>query len=126
MPMRRQWNVLSVTAISFLLLISSCKTTREIPKPDFSKLTEDFVYGSLALSPAAATQAGYHEHEGVKLDAKLDAFSPEGLEAARKVYADFKEWLAAMDPQSLAPEERAEYQINQSAIALSLRDLQTV
>ncbi len=41
-------------------------------QPDFTKLTDEFAYGSLALSPVAATSAGYHEHHGVKLDEKLD------------------------------------------------------
>ena len=53
--------------------------TPEKQTPDFSKLTEDFVYGSLALSPVSATQAGYHEHQGVKLDEKIDDFSASAL-----------------------------------------------
>ena len=99
---------------------------QEKQKPDFSKLTEDFVYGSLALSPVSATQAGYHEHQGVKLDEKLDDFSPSGVEASRKFYAGFKDRLAAIDQQTLSAEERADYQIMQNAIELSLLDLQQV
>jgi len=94
--------------------------------PDFSKLTEDFVYGSLALSPVSATQAGYHEHQGVKLDEKLDDFSPSGIEAARKFDAGFHDRLAAIDQQALSAEERADYQIIENAIELSLLDLQQI
>jgi uncharacterized protein (DUF885 family) len=95
-------------------------------KPDFSKLTEDFVYGSLALSPVSATQAGYHEHQGVRLDEKLDDFSPSGVEATRKFYAGFRDRLASIDQQALSAEERADYQIIQNAIDLTLLDLQQI
>jgi uncharacterized protein (DUF885 family) len=106
--------------------MAGCKMTPEKQIPDFSKLTEDFVYGSLALSPVSATQAGYHEHQGVKLDEKLDDFSPSGIEAARKFDAGFHDRLAAIDQQVLSAEERADYQIIENAIELSLLDLQQI
>jgi uncharacterized protein (DUF885 family) len=106
--------------------MAGCKMTPEKQIPDFSKLTEDFVYGSLALSPVSATQAGYHEHQGVKLDEKLDDFSPSGIEAARKFDAGFHDRLAAIDQQALSAEERADYQIIENAIELSLLDLQQI
>ena len=100
--------------------------TPEKQKPDFSKLTEDFVYGSLALSPVSATQAGYHEHKGVRLDEKLDDFSSSGVETGRKFYTGFHERLATIDPQMLSAEERADYQIIQNAVDLSLLDFQQI
>jgi uncharacterized protein (DUF885 family) len=106
--------------------MAGCKMPEEKQKPDFSKLTEDFVYGSLSLSPVSATQAGYHEHQGVRLDEKLDDFSPSGVEAARKFYAGFRDRLASIDQQALSVEERADYQIIQNAIELSLLDLQQI
>src|SRR6266849_9868531 len=126
MPMRLKRNASSIAAVVFLLLACGCKTAPENQKPDFSKLTEDFVYGSLALAPTAATQAGYHEHQGVRLDAKLEDYSPAGVEAARKFYSDFKDRLAAIDQQALSAEERADYLIIQNAIDLSLQDLQQI
>jgi uncharacterized protein (DUF885 family) len=119
-------NTISVAALAFIFLMAGCKMTQEKPKPDFSKLTEDFVYGSLALSPVSATQAGYHEHQGVRLDEKLDDFSAPGIEASRKFYAGFHDRLAAIDPQALSAEERADYQIIQNAVDLSLLDLQQI
>jgi len=106
--------------------MAGCKMNQEKQKPDFSKLTEDFVYGSLALSPVSATQAGYHEYQGVRLDEKLDDFSTSGVEASRKFYAGFHDQLAAIDPQALSAEERADYQTIQNAIDLSLLDLQQI
>ena len=119
-------NTISVAALAFIFLLAGCKMTQEKQKPDFSKITEDFVYGSLALSPVSATQAGYHEHQGVRLDEKLDDFSASGIEASRKFYAGFHDQLAAIDPQTLSPEERADYQIIQNAADLSLLDLQQI
>jgi len=118
--------MMSVALTGFIILIAGCKMAPEKQMPDFSKLTEDFVYGSLALSPVSATQAGYHEHQGVKLDEKLDDFSPSGIEAARKFDAGFHDRLAAIDQQALSAEERADYQIIENAIELSLLDLQQI
>ncbi len=119
-------NMISVALTGFIILMTGCKMTPEKQMPDFSKLTEDFVYGSLALSPVSATQAGYHEHQGIKLDEKLDDFSPSGIEAARKFDAGFHDRLAAIDQQALSAEERADYQIIENAIELSLLDLQQI
>src|SRR5437879_10293578 len=119
-------NMMSVALTGFIILIAGCKMTPEKQMPDFSRLTEDFVYGSLALSPVSATQAGYHEHQGIKLDEKLDDFSPSGIEAARKFDAGFHDRLAAIDQQALSAEERADYQIIENAIELSLLDLQQI
>ena len=119
-------NMISVALTGFIILIAGCKMTPEKQMPDFSKLTEDFVYGSLALSPVSATQAGYHEHQGIKLDEKLDDFSPTGIETARKFDAGFHDRLAAIDQQALSAEERADYQIIENAIELSLLDLQQI
>src|SRR6266404_6205414 len=107
-----------------LLTLTGCKMPGE--QQDFSKLTEEFVYGSLALSPVSATVAGYHEHQGVRLDEKLDDFSPGGVDATRKFDAEFKDRLAAIDQQTLSAEERADYQIIQNAVDLSWLDLQQI
>jgi uncharacterized protein (DUF885 family) len=125
-PVRLPRNTICVAALAFIFPMAGCKMTQEKQKPDFSKLTEDFVYGSLALSPVSATQAGYHEHQGVRLDEKLDDFSAPGIEASRKFYAGFHDQLAAIDPQTLSAEERADYQIIQNAVDLSLLDLQQI
>src|SRR5690349_20383957 len=124
--MWRTRNAISFVLVVIVFLSAGCKMNQQKSKPDFSKLTEDFVYGSLALSPVSATQAGYHEHQGVRLDEKLDDFSPTGIEAARKFYAGFRDRLSAIDQQTLSAEERADYQIIQNAIELSLLDLQQI
>lgn len=93
---------------------------------DLSKLTDDFVYGSLALSPVSATAAGYHEHHGVKLDEKLDDFSPAGILEQAQFYSGFRDRLALIKPETLTAEERADYQILQNQIDLSVLDLREI
>jgi uncharacterized protein (DUF885 family) len=93
---------------------------------DFSKLTEEFVYGSLALSPVSATVAGYHEHQGVRLDEKLDDYSSIGIHEQRQFYSSFRDRLALIKPETLAPEERADFQIIQNQVELALLDLNLI
>src|SRR5580765_603319 len=51
---------------------------------DFERLTDDFTRSVLAFSPVAATQAGYHEHNGMALDEAIDDFSPAGIDTQRR------------------------------------------
>jgi uncharacterized protein (DUF885 family) len=93
---------------------------------DFPKLTEEFVYGSLAISPVSATAAGYHEHHGVRLDEKLDDFSPGGIQEQRQFFSGFRDRLALVKQEALMPEERADYQIIQNQVELALLDLNQI
>ena len=124
--MKLSLRTISRTAIIVAFFLADCKVHQGKQAVDFSKLTEDFVYGSLALSPVSATQAGYHEHAGVRLDERLDDFSAAGIEKERKFYAGFHDRLAGIDPRSLSVEDRADYQIIQNAINLSLLDLREI
>src|SRR6516164_8784975 len=65
-----------ILCLCFLLGSCSMSKTKSSSAGDFTKLTEDFVYGTLALSPITATQAGYHIHQGVALDETLDDMGP--------------------------------------------------
>jgi uncharacterized protein (DUF885 family) len=114
----------SVCLVACIAITSSCKMPGE--RQDFSKTTEDFVYGSLALSPVSATSAGYHEHHGVRLDERLDDLSGGGIQEQRQFYFEFRDRLALIKPESLAPEERADYQIIQNQVDLALLDLRRI
>ena len=50
---------------------------------DFEPVRSDFVYGSLALSPVSATQAGYHYYKQLPLDEMLDDYSQAGVQGQR-------------------------------------------
>jgi uncharacterized protein (DUF885 family) len=103
------------------LWMTGCKMPGE--QQDFSKLTEEFVYGSLALSPVSATVAGYHEHQGVRLDEKLDDYGPVGIQDQRRFFSGFRDRLALIKPETLGQEEQADYQIIQNQVELALLDL---
>lgn len=113
---------------AFCFVLGSCAVNKsESPNANsFSKLTEDFVYGSLALSPIAATQAGYHMHNGASLDDKLDDMSPSGMAAQRSFYTGIQSRIAALDPKSLDKEQTADLDIINGNIALSLLELDTI
>ncbi|MGD0435732.1 MAG: DUF885 domain-containing protein [Bryobacteraceae bacterium] len=124
--MRPLPNCAVLLATASISLLTSCKMPGE--QQDLSKLTEDFVYGSLAVSPVSATSAGYHEHNGVKLDEKIDDYSSGGLQEQRQFYSGFRERLALIKQDALSAEERADYQIleNQTDLALlELREIQS-
>jgi uncharacterized protein (DUF885 family) len=121
-----EWDrpIAGLACIGLLLLMTGCKMPGE--QQDFSKLADEFVYGSLALSPVSATISGYHEHQGIRLDEKLDDFSPGGIQEQRQFFSGFRERLALIKPETLAPEERADYQIVQNQVELSLLDLNSI
>jgi uncharacterized protein (DUF885 family) len=114
----------AAVACSGLLFLSGCKMPGK--QQDFSKLTEDFVYGSLALAPVSATIAGYHEHHGIRLDEKLDDYSPAGIQEQRQFYSGFRDQLALIKPETLAAEERADHEIIQNQVELALLDLNRI
>jgi uncharacterized protein (DUF885 family) len=118
----------AVAGISMILLSGACSTS----KPDaekssaFDKLTADFVYGGLALSPVSATQAGYHSHNGVALDETLDDFSAAGIAAQRAAIAGFQTRIAGLDPKTLDAEQAADLDIMKSNLGLSLLELDSI
>ena len=116
--------MLCLFGLVLAVFMPGCKMPGE--RQDFSKLSEDFVYGSLALSPVSSTAAGYHEHQGIRLDEKLDDYSPGGIQDQRQFYSGFRERLALIKPETLAPEERADYQIVQNQVELALLDLNRI
>lgn len=96
-------------------------------RPDFAKLSNEFVYGSLALSPVYATSAGYRQHDGMRLDEMLDDFSRSGLQRQHTFYSGMRaRFEESVDPARLAPEDRADYDIISDQISLALLELETI
>jgi uncharacterized protein (DUF885 family) len=124
--MRQLLNVAFVVATASLLCMTSCKQPVAPAKPDLSSLTDDFVYGSLALSPVSATSAGYHEHKGTQLDDQIDDFSAAGIDQQHKFYSDFHNRLAAIQQDALSAEDRADYQIIDNSVNLALLELDKI
>jgi uncharacterized protein (DUF885 family) len=119
------------------VLIMSCQATP--PKPssssasssgspgaDFEKLSADFTYGTLALSPSSATQAGYHEHNGRSLDDALDDYSAAGLDQQRQFLAGIEARIAALNAGALDREQQADLQIIRNNVGLARLELDTI
>lgn len=92
------------------------------PKPGAVALVDDFVYGSLALSPVAATAAGYHRHNGRVLDTELDDFSPAGVAKLLSFNRGILQRIAALDSSKLDAEQRADLDILKNGAGLALFD----
>lgn len=95
------------------------------PDEPLEKLTQEFVYTSLANAPVAATQVGYHRHGAIELDSLLDDFSPASIEKQRRWLQDFRLRLQRSE-QPLRPEDRADADIIHDQISLSLLELQSI
>ncbi len=120
---------LTATAAGTIFMIGCKQPARQADQPakqNISTLTDDFVYGSLALSPVSATSAGYHEHNGVHLDEEIDDFSSQGIDQQHKFYSDFHNRLSGIRQDSLSPEDRADFQTTDSQVNLALLDLDQI
>ena len=93
---------------------------------DFDKLTEDFLYGSLALSPVSATGVGYHVHKGVPLDELVDDYSAGGLDQQRNFYNDFQLRAAALDVSNLDKEQRVDLDMMKNNVDSAILELNTL
>jgi len=112
------------TAVALLGAMSAC--SRSNPSMEFEKLTQDFLYGSLAQSPVSATGVGYHLHNGVPLDELVDDFSAGGLDQQRTFYKDFQMRVAALDVSKLDKEQRVDLDMMKSNTDLALLELDTI
>lgn len=97
----------------------------------FSKLAEQFMYDSLALSPVSASYAGYHKRTDprtgrvIELDAILDDVSPASTQEQIKFYRDWQHrFRSEVDPKKLNVEDQADWRLIDDNIALSLLQLE--
>jgi uncharacterized protein (DUF885 family) len=96
------------------------------PGNQFEQLVDDFVFGTLALSPASATGVGYHIHHGTVLDDLLDDFSPAGIAASRSLLHDIEARIAKLDTASLDAEQRADVDIMHDALGATRLELDEI
>jgi uncharacterized protein (DUF885 family) len=115
--------------LSYIAVLASALMTGcggPAPGPSFDSLTEEFVYGTLALSPASATQSGYHQHKDVNLDEALDDFSAQSIASQRQFYIDFRGRLNKWNAAGLSPEQRADFEIVSDQISEGLLELDSI
>jgi uncharacterized protein (DUF885 family) len=93
---------------------------------EFEQLVDDFVFGTLALSPTSATGAGYHVHHGASLDDLLDDFSPAGIAASQSLLHDIEGRIARFESVSLDAEQRADLDIMRDAVGESRLELDEI
>ena len=92
----------------------------------FNQVVDDFVFGSLALSPVTASTAGYHQHKGEMLEDELDDFSAAGIKATLTLQRSIEARIAKLDPKWLTPEQRADIEIMLNAIHATRLDIESV
>src|SRR5882762_7238022 len=110
-------------AVSVAVLISGLSPARATPTDlQFNQVVEDFVFGTLSLSPTTATGIGYHKHQGAALDDLLEDFSPAGIKASLKLLSDIETRIAKLDAKSLSAEQRADIDIMHDAIEATRLD----
>jgi hypothetical protein len=92
-------------------------------KPDaFLDTAQEFLLAQLALSPVEATQAGYHSHRGVSLDALLDDAAPQSIRAQHQLLEEAQRCFASF-PKDLSPEDEADLALLRDSIDSSLFQL---
>jgi uncharacterized protein (DUF885 family) len=106
--------------LSLVLFAVGCGKS---PSQKLTALSEEFVYGSLAFSPSAATAAGLHQYQKQNLDEMLDDFGAQNLARQRTFHEKFRSRLADLNARELTAEDRADLTILQDQIALNLLDL---
>jgi uncharacterized protein (DUF885 family) len=113
-------------------LVAQTSNTSEA-NAKFAKLSEEFVHETLALSPSAASQAGYHQHvdpktgKTIALDALLDDVSAAGMTEQRSVYSQWRERFRRETPlASLGTEDAADWQLIDDQIALNLLEFDRI
>jgi hypothetical protein len=100
--------------------------TRDSTLTGFPALASDFVFTSLAFSPASATQAGLHDwtdpYTGKRahLDSLLDNFSSHAIEKQRVYFMGVQSRLAAIDRAHLDAQTQADYDVVANAAAFAL------
>src|SRR5438034_2919190 len=114
-------------AIVLFAAVLSTSCGQRMTKQSFTDVEDEFIYTSLAFTPVAATSAGYHQHQGVKLDAELDDFSQAGLDRQRNFYKSLRYRLGdAVSGKQLSPEDRADSLIIRDQIELALLELNEI
>ncbi len=114
---------------AFNVAILSCGLSLAQAEPgdqQFSRVVDDFVFGSLALSPVTASTVGYHKHHGEMLEDQLDDFSAAGIKASINLQRDIEARIEKLDPNVLNAEQRADIDIMRDAIQATRLDIEEV
>ena len=99
----------------------------------FAQMCDEFVKDSLALTPATASEVGYHQHtdaktgKTIRLDAQLDDVSPQAMAVQVRFYRQWRQRFQSETPVSrLNAQDAADYRLIDDQIALNLLELETI
>lgn len=93
----------------------------------FAKLSEQFMYESLARSPNLATGSGYHKHvddksgKTIELDSELDDFSLGWMQDQLKFFQNWRQkFVSELDIEKLDEQDAADWKLIDGQIASNL------
>lgn len=110
-----------------LLCWTGCAPAPAPKAASIAPLVEEFVHGALSYSPVAAAAAGLHSRNGVSFDEALDQFDSASLAKYRQFLVGFRARLdKEINPETLGPEDHADYDIMTGQIRLALLELDTL
>ena len=113
-----------LAVLPLLLMAGAC--AKKVGPAEFEALRSEFVYETLALSPVSATAAGYHQHQGRKLDEELDDLSAAGIEKQREFWRRWRKRLADVDEPALDAETRADLSLMRTQTESALLELEEI
>jgi uncharacterized protein (DUF885 family) len=111
-----------VLVLSVLTFSCSSKRTPQ----DFTPIADEFVNTTLSFSPVSASGQGLHTLNGKNFDTGLDDLTPPSINKQRDYYIALHKRLEDFDKNALSPEDRADYDIIETQIALALFDIDIV
>jgi uncharacterized protein (DUF885 family) len=137
--MRNQWLMNTLTAMALTGLVAAvgaataAATSGAAPARTpaaaaaaADAIVNDFVYGGLALTPVAATGAGYHVHGKQRLDGLWDDYSAGGIGNVRHFNEQLLRRLDALKGAALDPEREADLEIVRDNVNLGLLEVNTI
>ncbi|HMD58549.1 MAG TPA: DUF885 family protein, partial [Steroidobacteraceae bacterium] len=117
-------NRYSLAVCAVLGLSVGAQVQAATPESGADAVVREFVYQSLVLSPVSATSAGYHVHNGVRLDQQWDDFSPAGIMQQRKFNRRLTHRLDALKDAKLDAERLADLDVVRDNVGLNLLELE--
>src|SRR4051812_31885298 len=113
-------------AITAALLTAPAQIDAQTKRESFPSLAHEFVYTTLAFSPAGAMQSGLHTWRdprtgrSLNFDQMLDDFSPASIAMQRDYYSKFRTRLETIGRANLDAQTRADYDLLLNAVDFGL------
>ena len=118
--------VASATPVKGVATTKGVNTAKGAADTQFERLVDDFVFGTLALSPTTATGVGYHVHHDAQLDDAWNDFSASGIAASRSFLHEMEARIGRLDSAALDAEQRADIDIMHDALGASRLELDEI